>query len=105
MTLSGHVAKSCRLSSLGAWTEPMRPSRPFKGRHFPSPVILLCVRRHLAYSLSYGDLQEMMAERGMIQLWINLEDVQVLEVEGFKLVLLDAQARQLCRKGLERGWA
>jgi transposase-like protein len=43
----------------------MCASKPFKGRHFPSSVILLCVRWYLAYSLSYRDLQEIMAERGI----------------------------------------
>jgi transposase-like protein len=43
----------------------MTTSRTFKGRHFPKPVILLCIRWYLAYSLSYRDLQEMMAERGI----------------------------------------
>ncbi len=43
----------------------MSLSTPFKGRHFPSSVILLCVRWYLAYSLSYRDLQEIMAERGI----------------------------------------
>ena len=43
----------------------MNRSNPFKGRHFFPSVILLCVRWYLAYSLSYRDLQEMMAERGL----------------------------------------
>jgi transposase-like protein len=43
----------------------MSTSTPFKGRHFPSSVILLCVRWYLAYPLSYRDLQEIMAERGI----------------------------------------
>ena len=38
---------------------------PFKGRHSEGPVILLCVRWYLRYSLSYRDLKEMMAERGL----------------------------------------
>jgi putative transposase len=37
----------------------------FKGRHFDRSVILLCVRRYLAYSLSLRDPEEMMAERGI----------------------------------------
>ncbi len=37
----------------------------FKGRHFDRSVVLLCVRRYLAYSLSLRDLEEMMAERGI----------------------------------------
>jgi putative transposase len=38
----------------------------FKGRHFDRSVILLCVRWYLAYGLSLRDLEEMMAERGIL---------------------------------------
>ena len=38
---------------------------PFKWRHFQADIILLCVRWYLRYSLSYGDLEEMMLERGL----------------------------------------
>ncbi len=38
---------------------------PFKWRHFESEIILLCVRWYLRYALSYRDLEEMMAERGL----------------------------------------
>lgn len=38
---------------------------PFKWRHFQSEIILLCVRWYLRYALSYRDLEEMMAERGL----------------------------------------
>lgn len=41
-----------------------RPS-PFKWRHFEAEIILLCVRWYLRYALSYRDLEEMMAERGL----------------------------------------
>jgi putative transposase len=37
----------------------------FKGRHFDRSVILLCVLRYLAYSLSLRDLKEMMGSRGI----------------------------------------
>src|ERR1700728_526198 len=45
----------------------MRESRPalFRGRHFRSESIVLCVRWYLRYPLSYRDLEEMMAERGL----------------------------------------
>jgi IS6 family transposase len=39
-------------------------SAVFKGRHFQDEVILLCVRWYLRYSLSYRELEELMAERG-----------------------------------------
>jgi transposase-like protein len=41
-----------------------RPER-FRGRHFPEEIIVLCVRWYLRYCLSYRDLEEMMAERGV----------------------------------------
>ncbi len=37
----------------------------FRGRHFDDVIIILCVRWYLRYSLSYRDLEEMMAERGL----------------------------------------
>ena len=43
----------------------MTGDRPglFRGRHFADEVIIICVRWYPAYSLSYRDLSEMMAER------------------------------------------
>ena len=45
----------------------MRKNRApvFRGRHFHDELIVLCVRWYLRYSLSYRDLEEMMAERGL----------------------------------------
>ena len=43
----------------------MNQPSPFKWRHFQAEIILLCVRWYLRYSLSYRDLEEMMAERGL----------------------------------------
>ena len=37
----------------------------FEGRHFDREVIILCVRWYLRYKLSFRDLVEMMAERGL----------------------------------------
>src|SRR5215475_5760315 len=37
----------------------------FYGRHFPDDIISLAVRWYLRYSLSYRDLEEIMAERGV----------------------------------------
>src|SRR5580698_2839081 len=37
----------------------------FKGRHFDRDVVILCVRWNLRFKLSYRDLVEMMAERGL----------------------------------------
>src|SRR5512144_2488918 len=38
----------------------------FKGHRFEKDLILLCVRWYLAYPLSYRNLEEMMAERGVV---------------------------------------
>src|SRR6266436_4166515 len=45
----------------------MSKNRPalFRGRHFQDQIIVLCVRWYLRYSLSYRDVQELMAERGL----------------------------------------
>jgi transposase, IS6 family len=43
----------------------MNAATPFKWRHFEAEIILLCVRWYLRYALSYRDLEEMMAERGL----------------------------------------
>ena len=37
----------------------------FKGCHFPKAVILTCVRWCLRFKLSYRDIEELMAERGV----------------------------------------
>ena len=37
----------------------------FKGRHFDRDIIILCVRWYLRFKLSFRDLVEMMAERGI----------------------------------------
>jgi transposase-like protein len=37
----------------------------FKGRHFDSSIIILRVRWYITYKLSYRDLRDMMAERGV----------------------------------------
>ena len=44
---------------------PTEAQTLFKGRHFDATIIILCVRWYLTYNLSYRDLREMMAERGV----------------------------------------
>ena len=45
----------------------MTQKRPavFRGRHFEDVIIILCVSWYLRYSLSYQELGEIMAERGL----------------------------------------
>jgi hypothetical protein len=38
----------------------------FKGRRFPTDIILICVRWYCKYGISYRDLEEMMSERSVI---------------------------------------
>src|SRR6476620_752904 len=44
---------------------PITPTNPFKGRQFPSEVIILCVRWYLRYPLAYQHVAELLAERGV----------------------------------------
>src|SRR5436189_6159853 len=44
---------------------PIAPHNPFKGRHYPGEVIVLCVRWYLRYPLSYEEVTELVAERGV----------------------------------------
>jgi hypothetical protein len=45
----------------------VKNTRPvlFRARHFQDEIIVPCLRWYLRYSLSYRDLEEMMAERGL----------------------------------------
>ena len=44
---------------------PITPNNPFKWRHFPGEVILLCVRWYLRYPLAYEHVSELLVERGV----------------------------------------
>ena len=44
---------------------PITSTNPFKGRHFPGEVILLCVRWYLRYPLAYEHIAELLRERGV----------------------------------------
>ena len=77
-----------------AWVwygESVSQKRPalFRGRHFEDVVILLCVRWYLRYSLSYRDLQEMMAERGLsvdhVTIWRWVQRYAPVLINGFAL--------------------
>src|SRR5829696_3642321 len=45
--------------------QPPHAASLFRGRHFGRSIITLCVRWYITYKLSYRDLVEMMAERGV----------------------------------------
>ena len=58
----------------------------FFGFRFPPEVILLAVRWYLRYSLSYRDLEELLAERG-----IDVDHVTLFRwVQRFTPELIDA---------------
>ena len=67
----------------------------FKGRHFDPSIIILCVRWYITYKLSYRDLRDMMAERGVelahttILRWV-LRYVPVFEKNGVALLARSA---------------
>src|SRR5438552_9138701 len=46
-------------------TAPRNLDPIFRRRHFEQELIILCVRWYISYKLSYRDLTEMMAERGV----------------------------------------
>ena len=55
-----------RRTSLVGWKfMPITPTDPFKWRHFPGEVMLLCVRWYLRYPLAYKHVSELLAERGV----------------------------------------
>jgi transposase, IS6 family len=62
------------------------PRSGFAGFRFPAEVILLAVRWYLRFGLSYRDLEELLAERG-----IDVDHVTVYRwVQRFTPQLVDA---------------
>jgi len=60
---AGHI---CRKLAFGeSETKMLRMDDLFKGLHFDWEIIILCVRWYLRFKLSFRDLVEMMAERGI----------------------------------------
>ena len=73
-------------------------SDSFAGYRFPPEVILLAVRWYLRYGLSYRDVEELLAERG-----IDVDHVTIYRwVQRFTPLLIDA-ARP-CRHGVGDRW-
>src|SRR3954449_9793114 len=65
---------------------PVRLPSGFAGFRFPPEVILLAVRWYLRYGLSYRDLEELLAERG-----IEVDHVTLYRwVQRFTPLLIDA---------------
>jgi transposase-like protein len=75
-----------------------RPSSAFAGFQFPPEVILLAVRWYLRYGLSYRDLEELLADRG-----IEVDHVTLYRwVQRFTPLIIDA-ARP-CRHAVGDRW-
>jgi hypothetical protein len=87
----GMSSRCCRPASVV-------PCSAFKGFRFPSEIIVLAVRWYLRYGLSYRDVEELLAERG-----IEVEHVTVFRwVQRFTPLLADA-ARP-CRHAVGNRW-
>jgi len=77
---------------------PAVPSSAFKGFRFPPEMIVLAVRWYLRFGLSYRDVEELLAERG-----IEVDHVTVYRwVQRFTPLLADA-ARP-CRHSVGDRW-
>ena len=77
---------------------PVLVPSAFAGLRFPPDVILLAVRWYLRYGLSYRDLEELLAERG-----IDVDHVTLYRwVQRFTPLLIDA-ARP-CRHAVGDRW-
>src|ERR1035437_3975778 len=84
--------RASAVSERGCWGEasPSHPIQPpvsgFAGFRFPPEVILIAVRWYLRYGLSYRDLEELLAERG-----IEVDHVTLFRwVQRFTPLLIDA---------------
>ena len=82
----------------------MRPHRPypasaFSGYRFPAEVIVVAVRWYLRFGLSYRDVEELLAERG-----VEVDHVTVFRwVQRFTPLLMEA-ARP-CRHAVGERWS
>src|SRR3954463_7424965 len=73
-------------------------SRSFAGFRFPPDVIVLAVRWYLRYGLSYRDVEELLAERG-----VDVDHVTIYRwVQRFTPLLIEA-ARP-CRHAVGARW-
>ena len=77
---------------------PLVAPSAFAGFRFPPEVITLAVRWYLRFGLSYRDVEELLAERG-----INVDHVSIFRwVQRFTPLL--AEAARPCRHGVGDRW-
>jgi IS6 family transposase len=83
----------------------MRENRPalFRGRHFRSEVIVLCVRWYLRYPLSYRDLEEMMAEEMMAERGLGIDHSTIARWVLYYAPILNRRIRREMRRP-NRSW-
>ncbi len=62
----------------------------FSGRHFKKDLIMMAIRWYVAYTLSYRDIEELMAERG-----IQFLSTKQKNVLNFKLQVIFFNALSL----------
>ena len=80
------------------WINMLSIEELFKGRHFDREIIVLCVRWYLRFKLSFRDLVEMMAERG-----INLAHTTIMRwVQRYSPEFVKRWDRFACKAG--RSW-
>jgi transposase-like protein len=53
------------MRSRGSRPVPAVPNSAFAGFRFPAEIIVLALRWYLRYGLSYRDVEELLAERGI----------------------------------------
>ena len=67
----------------------------FKGKHFPKDVVLFAVFFYVRYAVSYLDLEEIMAERGID---VDHATINRWVIEYGPLLAEEAQKRALLQK-------
>jgi IS6 family transposase len=86
------------LMSAARCVAPSVASSAFAGFRFPPEVITLAVRWYLRFGLSYRDVEELLAERG-----VEVDHVTIYRwVQRFTPLL--AEAAHLCRHGVGDRW-
>ena len=93
----GLCGKRERADLVGCIVTRKRPAL-FRRRHFEDVIILLCGRWYLRYSLTYRDLEEIMAERGL-----SIDHVTIWRwVQRYAPILNQRLRRELRRP--DRSW-